>query len=85
MSTETCEVDVLRGMCDIEGRRTLGGKGGHFGAPHYSVTVLEGRHGFAGALRTLGGKGGHFGAPDYSVTVLEGRHGFAGALRTSGG
>ena len=25
--------------------------------------VIEGRHGFAGALRALGGVGGHIGAP----------------------
>jgi len=40
----------------------------HFFRAH---TVIEERHGFAGALRTLGG-------------VVEERHGFAGALRTLG-
>jgi len=41
--------------------RTLGGVGGHVGAP-YTITPPAERHGCAGA-RSVGGVGGHVGAP----------------------
>src|SRR5207247_3162529 len=53
--------------------RTLGGVGGHFGAPSSQHPVIEERPGFAGALRTLGGVGGHFGAPHAHVWYAEKR------------
>ena len=44
--------------------RTLGGVGGHIGAPHaISERVIEARHDSFGARRALGGVGGHLGAP----------------------
>jgi hypothetical protein len=53
-------------------RRTVGGMGGHVGAPHMGVPRsksdhFEERHGLAGARRTLGGMGGHLGAPHMEV------------------
>src|SRR6266403_763712 len=46
-------------------------------------TVIEARHGLAGARRALGGLGGHGEAP--ISTVIEARHGSAGARRAYGG
>jgi len=46
-------------------------------------TVIEARHGSAGARRALGAVGGHVGA--HSSTLIEARHGSAAARRALGG
>src|SRR6266481_3379491 len=52
--------------------------------PPSPATVIEARHGSAGARRAKGGVGGHLGAPS-PATVIEARHGSAGARRAKGG
>src|SRR5438067_1059483 len=77
----TCDSD--RGAPRLRrGATSDGGFGSHLGAPS-PATLIEARHGSAGARRAMGGLGAHLGAPS-PATLIEARHGSAGARRAMG-